>query len=67
VPQPAAYAATGNVPIVAWCLGVAARMHGLGNALALEVLRPEGTDTLGDTRLADHVARDEPEFLGVSL
>jgi radical SAM superfamily enzyme YgiQ (UPF0313 family) len=67
VPQPAAYAATGNVPLAAGCLGVAARMHGLGNALALDVLRPEATDALGDTRLADHVARDEPEFLGLSL
>ena len=67
VPQPAAYAATGNVPLAAGCLGVAARMHGLGDTLALDVLRPEATDALGDTRLADHVARDEPEFLGLSL
>jgi hypothetical protein len=67
VPQPAAYAATGNVPLAAGCLGVAARVHGLGDALALDVLAPEATDVLGDTRLADQVARDEPEFLGLSL
>jgi Radical SAM superfamily/B12 binding domain len=67
VPQPAAYAATGNVPLAAGCLGVAARMHGLGAEFALDVLRPEATDALGDTRLADRIARDEPEFLGLSL
>jgi hypothetical protein len=31
------------------------------------VLRPEATDALGDARLADLVARDEPDFLGLSL
>jgi radical SAM superfamily enzyme YgiQ (UPF0313 family) len=67
VPQPAAYAATGNVPLAAGCLGVAARVHGLGEVLALDVLPPEATDALGDTRLADRVARDEPEVLGLSL
>jgi hypothetical protein len=67
VPQPAAYAATGNVPLAAGCLGVAARVHGLGDALALDVLPPEATDVLGDTRLADRLSRDEPEFLGLSL
>ncbi len=67
VPQPAAYASTGNVPLAAGCLGVAAGVHGLGDALALDVLPPEATDVLGDTRLADRVARDEPEFLGLSL
>jgi hypothetical protein len=67
VPRPAAYAATGNVPLAAGCLGVAARIHGLGDALALDVLRPEATDALGDARLADLVARDEPDFLGLSL
>ncbi|MDR3639306.1 MAG: B12-binding domain-containing radical SAM protein [Isosphaeraceae bacterium] len=67
VPQPAAYAATGNVPLAAACLGVAARVHGLGDALALDVLAPEATDALGDTALADRIACDEPEFLGLSL
>jgi hypothetical protein len=67
VPQPAAYAATGNVPLAAGCLGVAARVHGLGDALAFDVLPPEATDTLGDTILADRVASDEPDFLGLSL
>jgi hypothetical protein len=67
VPQPAAYAATGNVPLAAGCLGVAARVHGRSDAIALEVLPPEATDALGDTRLADRVACDEPEFVGLSL
>ena len=67
VPQPAAYAATGNVPLAAGCPGVAARVHGLGDALALDVLPPEDTDARGNTRLADRIARDEPEFLGLSL
>jgi radical SAM superfamily enzyme YgiQ (UPF0313 family) len=67
VPQPAAYAATGNVPLAAGCLGVSARVHGLGDALALDVLPPEATDALGDTSLADRIARDEPEFFGLSL
>jgi radical SAM superfamily enzyme YgiQ (UPF0313 family) len=67
VPQPAVYAATGNVPLAAGCLGVAAHVHGLGDALAIEVLQPEATDALGDTLLAEQVAREEPEFLGLSL
>jgi hypothetical protein len=67
VPPPAAYVATGNVPLAAGCLGVAARMHRLGDALALDVLPSVATDVLGDTCLADRVARDEPEFLGLSL
>jgi hypothetical protein len=64
VPQPSAYAATGNVPLAAGCLGVAARVHCLGGSLALDVLPPEATDALGDTRLAERVVCDEPEFLG---
>jgi hypothetical protein len=67
VPQPAAYAATGIVPLAAGRLGVATRMYGLGDELALDVLPPESSDVLGDTRLADRIARDEPEFLGLSL
>jgi hypothetical protein len=67
VPQPAAYAAAGNVPLAAGCLGVAARVHGLGYALAVDVLPVEATDTLGHTLLVDRVASDEPDFLGLSL
>jgi hypothetical protein len=67
VPRPAAYAAAGNVPLAAGCLGVAARVHRLDRALEFDVLPPEATDTLGDTVLADRVASDEPEFLGLSL
>lgn len=67
VPQPAAYAATGNVPLAAGCLAAAARIHGLDQSLQIETVRPEATDALGDSALADHVARDEPEFVGISL
>lgn len=65
VPPPAALAATGNVPLAAGCLAVSARVHGL--PLEVEVLEPALTDRLGDTRLADHIARDEPELVGFSL
>jgi radical SAM family protein/B12 binding protein len=67
VPPPAALAATGNVPLAAGCLGVAARVHGLDRRLELEVLEPAATDALGDTLLADRIARDEPDFVGFSL
>ena len=67
VPPPAALAATGNVPLAAGCLGVSARVHGLSDRLQLEVVEPAVTDALGDTLLADHLARDEPDYLGFSL
>ena len=67
VPPPAALAATGNVPLAAGCLGVAARVHGLEKRLQIEVVEPAATDVLGDTLLADRIAREEPELLGFSL
>ncbi len=67
VPPPAALAATGNVPLAAGCLGVSARVHGLGSELLLDVVQPAVTDVLGDALLADHLARDEPDYLGFSL
>jgi hypothetical protein len=68
VPQPAALSATGNVPLAAGCLGVSARTHGLDQrGLSIEVVAPAVTDSHGDTELADHIARDEPEFVGFSL
>lgn len=67
VPPPAALAATGNVPLAAGCLGVAARVHGLDRRLTIEVVPPAVTDAYGDTRLAELIAKDEPEFLGLSL
>jgi radical SAM superfamily enzyme YgiQ (UPF0313 family) len=67
VPPPSAFAATGNVPLAAGCLGVAARVHGLGRRLEIDVLPPDCTDAMGDTLLADRVARDEPDFVGLSL
>jgi radical SAM superfamily enzyme YgiQ (UPF0313 family) len=68
VPQPAALAATGNVPLAAGYLAVSARVHGLeAQGLSLEVVAPDITDAYGDTELADYVAADEPELVGLSL
>ena len=50
VPQPAALAATGNVPLAAGSLGVSARVHGLDRrGLSLDVVPPAITDRYGDT------------------
>jgi hypothetical protein len=65
VPPPAALAATGNVPLAAGCLAVSAKVHGIDTDI--EVVDPALTDSLGDTLLADAVARDEPDFVGLSL
>jgi len=68
VPQPAALAATGNVPLAAGSLGVSARVHGLPQrGLVLDVVPPAITDSYGDTQLADYIARDQPDFVGFSL
>lgn len=67
VPPPAALAATGNVPLAAGCLATAARVHGLDRRLGIDLVQPADTDALGDSRLADLLARDEPEYLGFSL
>lgn len=44
---------------------MAAGVHGL--AMDCAVVSPEVTDALGDTLLAEHIARDEPELVGLSL
>jgi len=67
VPPPAAFAATGNVPLAAGCLGVAADVHGFSNRVAVEVVAPALTDSLGDTELAERIAASEPDLLGLSL
>ncbi|MCA8958672.1 MAG: radical SAM protein [Planctomycetes bacterium] len=68
VPPPAALAATGNVPLAAGTLAVAAQVHGLERrGLQVEVVPPEQTDALGDRQLADHLAAGEPQFVGLSL
>ncbi|MHB8875539.1 MAG: B12-binding domain-containing radical SAM protein [Myxococcaceae bacterium] len=67
VPPPAALAATGNVPLAAGCLGVAAQASALSGRLEVEVVPPSATDRLGDTLLAERVAAGEPEFVGLSL
>src|SRR4051812_34654884 len=66
VPPPAALAATGNVPLAAGCLAVAARAAGL-RGVDVEVVPPAATDALGDTLLAALCARGEPDLLGLSL
>ncbi len=67
VPQPAALSASGNVPLAAGALGVAARHHGLEEHIAIDVLPPEITDGLGDTQLVDFILEREPTWLGISL
>jgi hypothetical protein len=67
VPPPAALAATGNVPLAAGSLAVAAREAGIADRARIDVVPPAATDALGDARLADLCARDEPDLLGLSL
>jgi hypothetical protein len=67
VPPPAALAATGNVPLAAGCLGVATQVHGLSDRLDVSVIPPSITDRHGDTALADLVAAEQPDYLGLSL
>ena len=67
IPQAVALCGTGNVPLAAGSLGVAARKGGLLDRLRQDVLPPHLTDVLGDALLADRIARSEPDFLGLSL
>jgi radical SAM superfamily enzyme YgiQ (UPF0313 family) len=67
IPQAAALAPTGNVPLAAGSLAIAAKVHGLLGRVDLEVVPPAITDSYGDERLADHVARGEPALVGLSL
>ena len=67
VPPPAALAATGNVPLAAGCLAVAAREAGVPDGIDIDVVPTAATDALGDTRLAELCARGEPDLLGLSL
>ena len=70
LPPPAAFAATGNVPLAAGALKVATEIHGLTSGphgLEVEVLPPGLTDDLGDRMLAEHIAEGAPEFVGMSL
>jgi radical SAM superfamily enzyme YgiQ (UPF0313 family) len=55
------------VPLAAGALAVAARRAGLGSRLAVDVLSPAVSDVLGDALLADYVAREAPEYFGLSL
>ncbi|MFO0980987.1 MAG: radical SAM protein [Planctomycetota bacterium] len=67
IPQPAALSPTGNVPLAAGALAVAALTHGLGERVSIEVLPAALTDRYGDTRLAEAIARDAPDLLCLSL
>lgn len=67
IPQSAALAPTGNVPLAAGALAVAADQHGLSARVNLETTPAHVTERLGDTLLADALARDEPELIGFSL
>jgi radical SAM superfamily enzyme YgiQ (UPF0313 family) len=68
VPPPAAYAATGNVPLAAGYLAVAAQKKGLiEEGLKIEIVMPQLTDILGDALLIDLLAKDEPDYIGFSL
>jgi len=55
-PQPNAVLMLGQVCAIA-----------IARGLEVEVVAPAVTDSLGDTRLADLLARDEPDYLGLSL
>ena len=66
--RPRLFAATGQRPARRRLpRGRGRKAQGLLEHLDLDVVDPSVTDTLGDTLLADHVARDEPEFVGLSL
>ncbi|BDA78282.1 hypothetical protein LPTSP3_g12120 [Leptospira kobayashii] len=68
VPPPSYYAATGNVPLAAGTLASSLELSGLGRSgLSTEVLSPDETDVMGDEELANHIAKDEPAFVGFSL
>lgn len=67
VPQPAALSSSGNVPLAAGALGVAARRAGLDARLEIDVLPPSATDVLGDVQLADAIVARRPTWVGWSL
>lgn len=67
IPQACALAPTGNVPLAAGALCVAARVHGLTERADIEVTPLETTESLGDTALADAIADGEPAIVGASL
>lgn len=56
---------TGNVPLAAGSLTVAARAH-LPHA-DVELVAPELTDRLGDERLIELLVREQPDLVGFSL
>lgn len=67
IPQATALCGTGNVPLAAGALGVAARRGGLLGEVDFRVLPPSTTDLLGDALLADLVVAERPDVFGLSL
>lgn len=68
VPPPSYYAATGNVPLAAASLASCLESKEdpvLG--VSPYVVSPEDTDSLGDRELIDRIAKEGPDFLGLSL
>lgn len=68
VPPPSYFAATGNVPLAAGTLAVSLETAGIVPELCnVSVVNPEVTDVMGDQALLDHILKEEPEFVGISL
>ncbi|TGL37805.1 B12-binding domain-containing radical SAM protein [Leptospira perdikensis] len=68
VPPPSYYAATGNVPLAAASLASCLESKEdpiLG--VSPYVVPPEDTDSLGDRELVERIAKEGPDFLGLSL
>lgn len=68
VPPPSYYAATGNVPLAAASLASCLESKE-DPVLGIQpfVIPPEDTDSLGDKELIDRIAKEGPDFLGLSL
>ncbi|PJZ86549.1 B12-binding domain-containing radical SAM protein [Leptospira harrisiae] len=68
VPPPSYYAATGNVPLAAASLASCLESKE-DPVLGIKpyVIPPEDTDSLGDKELINRIAKEGPDFLGLSL
>ncbi|MCW7470269.1 B12-binding domain-containing radical SAM protein [Leptospira kanakyensis] len=68
VPPPSYYAATGNVPLAAASLASCLESkEDPVKGIHPIVVSPEDTDSLGDKELVDKIAKEGPDFLGLSL
>lgn len=66
IPQLARFSPSGNVPLAAGCLSVAAQQANLAG-IEIETIDPATTERLGDEALAAELAAGEPTALGLSL